>query len=160
MGQILRQVCRNSLGRNPIRLGGGGFNFVVQVDETQAHHRQRAGRGRRAQAPVWVFGLVDTRFQPSKGYMEIVARRDRATLTAVINRVLQPNSVVHSDEWRGYIRLPQFVPNCVHHGTVNHTVNFVDPRTGVHTQHVESYWNKFKLKLKEMKGVLRMNLQS
>ena len=41
MGQILRQVCRNSLGRNPIRLGGGGFNFVVQVDETQAHHRQR-----------------------------------------------------------------------------------------------------------------------
>lgn len=27
----------------------------------------------------WVFGMVDTFFQPAKGYMEIVPRRDRET---------------------------------------------------------------------------------
>ena len=66
--------------------------------------------------------------------MEIVPRRDRHTLTAVINRVLQVNSVIHSDEWRGYTNLPLFVPNCVQHDTVNHTYNFVNPITGAHTQ--------------------------
>lgn len=87
-----------------------------------------------AQNPVWVFGLVDTQFEPARGYMEIVPRRNRQTLTAVINRVLRVNSVIHSDEWRAYINLPLFVPNCVQHDTVNHTYNFVNPLTGTHTQ--------------------------
>ena len=30
--------------------------------------------------------------------------------------------------------------------------NFVEPTTGVHTQNVESYWNRVKTKLKRMKG--------
>jgi hypothetical protein len=37
--------------------------------------------------------------------------------------------------------------------TVNHSVNFVDPSTGVHTQSIESYWTKTKYKFKVMKGV-------
>eukprot|EP00111_Clytia_hemisphaerica_P022721 TCONS_00066845-protein len=152
MFQKLRGICTRELQRNPITLGGGGINFVVQIDESQFQHAQRGGRGRRAQ-PVWVFGLVDTRFTPAKGYMEIVNRRNRPTLVGIINRVLNPNSVIHSDEWRAYNRLQQFVPNCIQHNTVNHTYHFVDPVTGAHTQHIESFWNRFKLKLKAMKGI-------
>ena len=37
-------------------------------------------------------------------------------------------------------------------GLVNHSRHFVDPVTGVHTQMVESYWNRVKTKLKRMKG--------
>ena len=37
--------------------------------------------------------------------------------------------------------------------TVNHTLNFVDPTNGTHTQNVESYWNRVKTKFKRMKGV-------
>ena len=39
------------------------------------------------------------------------------------------------------------------HGTVNHSLKFVDPAPVVHTQNVESYWNRVKRKFKKMKGV-------
>ena len=52
---------------------------------------------------------------------------------------------------RAYYQVSNLPPVTSHH-TVNHSVNFVDPVTGVHTQHVESYWNRVKLKLKSMKG--------
>ena len=38
------------------------------------------------------------------------------------------------------------------HQTVNHSVNFVDPVTGVHSQHAESNWSVAKDKFKKMKG--------
>ena len=78
--------------------------------------------------------MVDTSFEPARGYMEIVPRRDHATLTNVLNRKLVANSVVQSDEWRGYLNLTQFVPACIQHDTVNHTYNFVNPLNGAHTQ--------------------------
>ena len=79
--------------------------------------------------------MVDTLFTPAKGYCEIVPNRTRATLTGVMNRVLNANSTVHSDSWRAYINLPQYVPAVVQHDMVNHRYNFVDPVTGEHTQH-------------------------
>ena len=43
---------------------------------------------------------------------------------------------------------------------MNHSLNFVDPTTGVHTQHIESYWNRVKLRFKCMKGVDTRQLPS
>ena len=77
-----------------------------------------------------------------------------------MNRVLNANSIVHSDMWRAYNNLPRYVPAVVQHDTVNHTYNFVNPATNAHTQHVESYWNRIKTWLKPKKGVGRGNLSS
>ena len=46
----------------------------------------------------------------------------------------------------------QQLENVARHNVVNHSLHSVDPVTGVHTQHVESYWNRVKAKLKRMKG--------
>ena len=73
-------------------------------------------------------------FQPASGYVEKVPQRDRGTLTGVLNRKLVANSIINSDEWRGYLNLPQFVPACIQHNTVKNTFNFVDPEADAHTQ--------------------------
>ena len=90
--------------------------------------------GRVTQRPVWVFGMVHTSFQPARGYMEIVSQRDKVTLTGVLNRKLVANSIIHSDEWRGYLNRPQFVQACIQYNTMNHTVNFFDFVIGAHTK--------------------------
>lgn len=106
-----------------------------------------------------MFGMVDTSHSPSLGYMEIVNCRDAATLLPIIQAHVAPGTVVHSDQWSSYSRVAS-LPNVSSHGVVNHTLHFVDPTTGVHTQAVESYWNRVKGKLKRMKGCTAAQLAS
>ncbi len=98
-----------------------------------------------------MFGMVDTSHQPALGYMEVVQRRNAATLLPIIQAHTAPGTTVHSDEWAAYNQV-QSLPTVGTHNTVNHSLHFVDPVTGVHTQNVESYWNRVKGKLKRMKG--------
>ena len=100
---------------------------------------------------MWVFGLVDVSQSPALGYMEIVHRRDAVTLLPIIQQHVAPGTIVHSDQWSSYHAVAR-LPNVSSHATVNHSLHFVDPTTGVHTQTVESYWNRVKVKLKRMKG--------
>jgi transposase-like protein len=91
--------------------------------------------------------------------MEVVPRRDANTLLPIIQAHTLPGTVIHSDQWRAYSQVTT-LPNVASHSTVNHSLNFVDPVTGTHTQHVESYWNRVKTKFKRMKGCHEEKLTS
>ena len=69
----------------------------------------------------------------------------------IIERIARPGSIIHSDQWRAYPSIYQRLQ--LDHGTVDHSLNFVDPETVVHTQAVEQYEVKAKQKFKTMKGV-------
>ena len=55
-----------------------------------------------------------------------------------------------SDEWRAYNAIPNLD---MAHQTVNHSLNFVDPSTGAHTQGIESTWSQAKRMMKR-EGVM------
>lgn len=116
-------------------------------------------RGRATTREMWVFGMVDTSVTPSLGYMELVPQRDAATLLPIITAHVAPGTSVHTDEWSAYNGISS-LPGVAGHSTVNHSIHFVDPSTGVHTQNVESYWNRIKPKLKRMRGCHKEMLAS
>ena len=118
------------------------------------HHR-----GHPPVSPVWVFGIVDTTHQPVLGVMRVVNQRDAATLLPLIQQWTKPGTEVWSDEWRAYNNVST-LPTVSSHHTVNHSLHFKDPVTGVHTEHIESYWNRVKTKLKRMRGCHRHQLPS
>ena len=152
----LRSIISLHLSNDPIRLGGPGT--ICQIDESLFSHKQKYHRGRIARDPIWVFGIVDTSFKPARGFMEVVANRSADVLLPIISRVCRPETVIHSDQWAAY---RQIQDRCgLSHRTVNHSVHFVDPSSGVHTQHIESYWARMKQKIKAMKGASRSQLQS
>ena len=122
------------------------LTLVILFGHTLQNHR-----GRATVNEVWVFGLVDTSCTPALGYMEVVQRRDAATLLPIIQAHTRPETIIHSDEWAAYNHV-QSLPTVAAHQTVNHSLEFVNSTTGAHTQNVESYWNRSKTKIKRMKG--------
>jgi transposase-like protein len=103
--------------------------------------------------------MVDTSTSPALGIMTLVPQRDAATLLPIIQRHVRPGTTIWSDEWAAYRRVQQ-LPSVTQHQTVNHSIEFINPATGVQTQAIESYWNRVKTKFKRMKGVQETMLSS
>ena len=97
----------------------------------------------------WVFDLADTSHTPVLGYMELVPRRDAATLLPIVQQHVLPGTIIWSNEWVAYNRVA-VLPGVAGHEVVNHSLHFVDPTTEVNTQTVESYWNRVKRKFKQI----------
>ncbi len=157
--QWLREVCSQRLINNgPTLLGGPGK--IVQVDESCFRHKPKHHRGRPPTSQIWVFGMVDTSKTPALGVLQIVPNRRRVTLLPIIQAHTAPGTIIHSDDYSTYRGAVGALPNVAQHSMVNHSLHFVDPTTGVHTQHVESYWNQVKIKFKRMRGVQEHQLPS
>ena len=125
---------------NPIKQGGSGV--TVQIEESCFSHKPKFHRGRAPIKPLLVFGIVDTSKTPSLGHMEIVESRNAHTLLPIIRKVVNLQTIVHSDQWKAYHNIEKELGLSYH--TVNHSINFVDKTTSVPTQAIESYWNKIK----------------
>ena len=143
-----RDVCSYHLVENPITIGGPGV--IIQIDESLMAKR-KAHQG--CMVPErWVFGGIDP--IENIGFICFVNDRSAATLLPLIEQFIWPGSEIHSNEWVAYHNIANIAVNpCYVHQTVNHSENFVDPRTGTTTNAVECMWKNCKQKFKSMLGV-------
>ena len=75
--------------------------------------------------------------------MEPVEDRTADTLLAIIQKWILPGSIIWSDCWKAYGKMPN-LPEGYKYGTVNHSTNFVNPETGACTNRIESDWRQAK----------------
>ena len=76
-------------------------------------------------------------------------RSESCNLASLISQHARSGSIVLSDEWSSYSQLTATTGNT--HLTVNHSLHFVDPTTGAHTQSVEGMWSCCKRMMREEK---------
>ena len=108
---------------------------------------------------MWVLGGIQ-RGDNSSCFLEVVPRRDAATLLPIIQRNVAPGTVIMSDSWRAYNTLPQ-LPEGYAHYAVNHSRNFVSPADRqVHTQNIEGMWSRIKRKHKRISGQFHLFIMS
>ncbi|KAJ4427111.1 hypothetical protein ANN_24726 [Periplaneta americana] len=135
--RYFRDICSWKLLQLPasdFQFGGPGR--IVQIDESVITKRKlEVGR---VVPQKWIFGIYDV--VEKKGIIIYVQNRRAATLMKKILEHVKPGSEIWTDEWRGYSSLSKLggVSPFIHR-TVNHSRNFVDPRTGVCTNAVEGY---------------------
>ena len=100
----------------------------------------------------WVFGGME-RGSGDKIFLVEVAHRDAATLLPIIANHVKPGSIVYSDEWSAYNQHCT-VNYCTLYSEPQHSLYFVDPATGAHTQGVEGMWSACKRMIREEKTML------
>ena len=120
----------------------------IEVDESYFGARRVRGlRGRGARGKTIVFGLFK---RQGRVYTEIVPDCSRATLQGIIRGRVDPESVIHSDGWRGYNGLVDL--GYQKHYRVQHSENeFANERS--HINGIESFWAYAKTRLVRFRGM-------
>lgn len=120
----------------------------VEVDESYFGARRVRGlRGRGARGKTIVFGLFK---RQGRVYTEIVPDCSRATLQGIIRGRVDPESVIHSDGWRGYNGLVDL--GYQKHYRVQHGENeFANEHS--HINGIESFWAYAKTRLVRFRGM-------
>lgn len=112
-----------------------------------ARQKLTCNRHARPVAEKWILGAYDTVLK--RGYIQLVEDRSAETLLPIISSWCEPGAIIYTDGWAAYNQLGSLG---FRHHSVIHERHFVDPETGVHTNSVESYWQRCKRKLKKMYG--------
>jgi hypothetical protein len=118
----------------------GGPNKIVEIDESK-FGRRKYNRGHPIKGQ-WVFGGVER--ESGRTFFVPVPDRFAETLLAVICDWTVPGTTVISDCWGAYYDLEE---HGYPHLTVNHSIGFVDPVSGAHTNTIESHWRHLKAAL-------------
>lgn len=141
MYRFFRDITSWKLLQIPEAFYLGGEGHTVQIDESVVTRRKyNVGR---IIPQVWVLGMVDT--CTKKGVVVYIENRSAETLINEIYKYVLPGTEIWTDMWSGYSSLNTLGGVSPYiHKSVNHSSNFVDPATGVCTNHIEGYWSLLK----------------
>jgi transposase-like protein len=107
--------------------------------------KENVARGAYGKIPV--FGILQ---RGGKVYTEIVPDCARKTLQAIIRGRVEPDSVIHSDAWRGYTGFVDL--GYKKHYRVRHgNDRFADGKR--HINGIESFWSYSKRRLLKFHGI-------
>ena len=154
---VLTRLNRNTVNRYLHRIReriaefceqSSPFQGEVEIDESYfGAKRVKGKRGRGAYGKTPVFGILQ---RGGRVYTEIVPDCARKTLLAIIRGRIDPDSVIHSDAWRGYNGLVDL--GYKKHYRVHHGKNeFANGRR--HINGIESFWSYAKRRLMKFHGV-------
>lgn len=126
------------------------FKGEIEVDESYFGARRVKGkRGRGAAGKTPVFGILQ---RSSKVYTEIVPDCAKRTLQAIIRGKVDPESIIHSDQWRGYNGLVDM--GYKKHYRIRHgNDEFSNGKN--HINGIESFWSYAKRRLEKFHGIPR-----
>ena len=124
------------------------FSGVVEVDESYFGARRVKGkRGRGAYGKTPVFGILQ---RGGKVYTEMIPDCAKKTLQGIIRGKVNPDSVIHSDTWRGYDGLVDV--GYQKHFRIKHSQNeFALGKN--HINGIESFWSFAKGRLQKYHGI-------
>ena len=143
---FFQNLVADSLENEDFKIGGPGI--IVEIDESKFGKR-KYNRGHIVEG-AWIFGGVE-RTPERKVFLVHVPDRSAQTLLQSIERHVLPGSIIYSDLWRAYNGIEEQLG--LRHFTVNHSINFVDPETGIHTNTIEGTWSGIKRKVPACKRV-------
>jgi len=150
----MREVCAENLLRNPIVIGG--HNMTVEIDETM-FTRRKNHKGRQL-PQQWIFGGICR--NTGECFMVPVQDRSASTLMPIITQYIRPGTTIMSDQWRAYNGITAAASMDYTHLTVNHSLHFIDPKTGANTQRIERSWKSAKERNKRHNGTHRHMIES
>ncbi len=124
------------------------FKGEIEVDESYFGAKRTKGkRGRGAGSKTPVFGILQ---RNGKVYTEIVPNCAKATLQAIIRGRVSPESIIHSDGWRGYNGLVDI--GYKKHYRVQHEANEF-AKGNNHINGIESFWSFAKRRILKFHGI-------
>lgn len=129
----------------------GGFESIVQVDETMLNYKCKSHRGRSPLNKTDALVIVEVRNIVTQIYAQTIENKKSTTIIPIIRDHVVSGTEIHTDEHKSYNKLQKYGYN---HKKVCHKYNFINRENNCHTQHVESINNCIKYHIKKRKGIL------
>ena len=85
--------------------------------------------------------------------------RSTNTLLKAIEENFEKETIIYFDSWKSYCT-SKLEEESFEHFKVNHKCNFIDLKTGKHTQKIEKLWVSVKWRNKKHRGTARHHLES
>ncbi|KAK2941537.1 hypothetical protein BLNAU_23549 [Blattamonas nauphoetae] len=129
-------------------------NCVSDPVNSQSKQNWWKGCGGKERTGYWMIGGCVPN-HPEQSFLEMVEKRDQDSIKDIIERHIEPGSIIHTDMWKGYSWIGKDKKKRWKHRTVNHSKNqWTDEEAGTTTNHVEALWRIIRFWLLEF-GVPR-----